>query len=72
MICAPAVERQPERSGAETQARAGEDGADDHIRDKPARSLCGKTGRAQSPSGKALANGGATFSANLEMFREKF
>ena len=54
MICAPAVERQPERSaaesGVETQARAGEDGADDRPkRKRKLGSLCGKQGEHSLP-----------------------
>jgi hypothetical protein len=46
MICAPGVERQPERSGVETETRAGEDGADESPPEKRAANsrVCGESG----------------------------
>jgi hypothetical protein len=72
MICVPAAGRPAFRVGAwdRNGRKNSEDGADDHISDKQARSLCGRKGQAQSRQREALARVSATFSANFQMFRE--
>jgi len=69
MICASAEGRPAFRVGARDRngREHSEDGADDHSSEKQARSLCGKTGQAQSPSGEALANGGAMLELGEEV-----
>ena len=56
MICAPAAGRPAFRVGARDRngREHSEDGADDHISEKQAQSLCGEAGEAQSLSAEAV------------------